>query len=315
MNNNFIGSEPTEFVPDIPSVNVESGIETFNNRITTTKQALIDWVLTMLGYPLLSVELAPSQLDVCISNACHTYTKYATFSEKYITVDFSMYNDATGLNVKKFNISQVKDMSFVSPLHLGVNTSSLCFGMAGAISQQASWRNFSFVSLQMLHEYKELAERMLFPKPDWTYNNVTGNLLLYPSPWTMLQRHGNQYMFKGAQYSYCSAINNSDSTQCMTCNDKDQCHNGYKCGFIPAVLTVEIEPTLEELYSNDIVKQMTFGYCQMLLGTIRSKFSNIALPGGGNVNGEELRRSGQELVDKAISLARADSFGNMFVIA
>lgn len=290
MNNNnsdkFVGSSPTDYVPDIPTIHVETGIETFNNRIVTSKQALIDYILTMLGHPLVTVELTPSQFDVCISNAMHTYTKFATFADKYLCIEFSEYDEQAGLNVKSFNISQVKDINFVPPTHLGMTTSELTFGMSGAISQQATWRHFSFVSYQAFHEYKALAERMLFPKPDWTYNNITGKLLLYPSPYKLL--HGN--------YRYSAGMNSR-----------------YK---MPAVLTVECEPDLEELYSNECIRTLTFGYAKIILGTVRSKFTDVSLPGGGQISGDDMRREGQDMINAGIEMVRTnESFGNMFEIA
>lgn len=309
---NFDGTDPIQFVPDLPTIHVDSGIETFNNRILTTKKALIDHVLTMLGYPLITIELTPTQFDVCVSNACQLYTKYATFQERYMTIDLSDYTEDGGINLKKHNISQVKDITFASPMQLGMTTSELAFGMSGFVSQQASWRNFSFVSIQILHEYKELAERMLFPKPDWTYNNITGMLTMYPPPWHMLERFGGMYMV-GSTNFYCGRFN---SQHCSTCTDQSRCHGGYRCGCIPAIITVEIEPPLEELYSNDVIKTLTFGYAKILLGTIRSKFSNVTLPGGGTVDGETLRREGQEAIDGAVEMIRStSSYGNQFFIA
>lgn len=285
--NKFDGTPAAEYVPDLPTITVDNGVETFNNRINTTKNALINYVLTMLGYPLITVELTPEQFDCAISNACHAFTKFATFPERYMCIDFSEYDHNTGLNLKKHNISQIKDINFVSPMQLGMTTSELCFGISGFISQQSTWRNFSFISLQLLHEYKELAERMLFPKPDWTYNNVTGQLTLYPAPNTYIHNNPHMYMV-----------------------------GGRWCTNIPAVITCEIEPPLEELYSDEAVKTLTLGYCKMMLGTIRSKFSNITLPGGGTVNGDDLRREGQAEIDKSLEFIRNNySYGNMFVIA
>lgn len=285
--NNFEGSEPDQYSPDIPTVSVDTGIETFNNRLLTTKKALIDYILMLLGYPLITVELTSDQFDCCISNACHTYTKYATFPERYLCVDLAGYTPEGGLNLKRFNISAVKDINLVPPMGFGTSTSELAFGMAGYISQQSNWSNFSFVSLAALHEFRDLAERMLYPKPDWTFNNVTGNLLMYPSPINAFNRNSGKYMVGG------------NNNQCQ----------------IPAVITVEIEPPMEELFSNDAVKMLTFGYAKMILGTVRAKFSNVSLPGGATISGEDMRREGQEAVDKGIDMIKAhESFGNQFII-
>ena len=287
---NNAGSAPDEYAPDIPTINVETGIETYNNRITTTKDLLINDILVKLGYPLVTVELTESQLDICISNALHTYTKYATFPDRYLMVDLHTYEENQGINLKKLNISVVKDIELLPPMYMGMSTSELSFGMAGQISQMGSWHHFSFVSLQLMHEFREMARRMLWPKPDWTFNNVTGQLLMYPSP--------QNYMY-GGRHKYMST-GNQRSKHCK----------------VPSVFTVEIEPPLEELYSTDAVKQLTFGYAKMLLGTIRSKFQNVSLPGGAVVSGEVFRTEGQAAVTEAINeIRKTESIGNMFIIA
>lgn len=284
------GTPASQYAPDIPTANVENGIETFNNRLLTTKKLLIERVLTELGYPLITVELTPEQFDCCISNACHLYTKYATFQERYLCLDFKDYDEVKGLNIKKFNISRVKDISFVPYELFGTSTSELCFGLPGFISGQglAMWHNFDFISMQCAYEFRELAERMLFPKPDWTYNNVTGYLIMYPSPKTLMMGGTGKYMVGSGDCRY--NVNR-------------------------AVATVEIEPTLEELYSNECVKSVVVGYAKMMLGTIRSKFTGVNLPGGAQVTGETLRIEGQAIIDKAIETIRAnESYGNHFLI-
>lgn len=273
--------------PDIPTVTVENGINTYNNRVTDTKEKLINAVLTELGYPLVTVELTPEQFDVCISNACQLYTKYATQVERYLCIDFYDYDDEHGLDLKRFNIAAIKDINFVPPIALGMSTSELAFGMSGYISRMSTWRSFDFVSIQAMHEFRALAERILYPKPDWSFDNISGKLILYPNPKKLM--HGGRHLYM---------INMQGRHQ------------------LPAVATVEIEPPLEELYSNDTVRHLVRGYAKMILAEVRGKFTGISLPGGGQINAEALRAEGQQIVNNAIEfLQNHESYNSMFVIA
>lgn len=73
---------------------------------------LKDWILTMLGYPLITVELNDNQLNICIQNALEKYTKYAFLgADKYLVINLNAYEKGKGINLKKFNIQSVKDIS------------------------------------------------------------------------------------------------------------------------------------------------------------------------------------------------------------
>lgn len=274
--NRFSEKTPSPDTPSVPSESVDIKIETFNNREIKCKEELINWTLTMLGYPLVSVELTPEQFDVCISNAIQLYTKYASFPEKYVTLDFSNYDDSKGgMCLKPLNISYIKDISFIHPYGLGMTTSELAFGFSGYISNLKSWRHFSFVTMECALEFIELARRMLYPKPDWTFDNKSGMLKLYPAP---------------------------------------NCHErGHFSGW--AVATVEVEPKLEELYSEDIVKRLTLAYAKVLLGTIRSKYSNVSLPAGGTID-SSMKQEGEQEIKDAIDLIKTrEGYGSIFYIA
>ena len=56
-----------------------------------TKQDLINWILTGLGWPLISIELSEDQLNWVIQNSLEKYSKYAFFPEKYLIVNLKYY--------------------------------------------------------------------------------------------------------------------------------------------------------------------------------------------------------------------------------
>lgn len=250
------------------------------------KAAMIQDVLLDLGAPLVTVELTPEQLDHCIEDAILIYTKYASFTPQCLGIDLLDYEDDKGINLKKFNISVINDIAFAPAFGFGMSTSELAFGYSGYISHMPIWRPYSFVSMECMYELKELAQRMLAPKPDWTFIPQTGILKLMPEP---------KYAYKNLWLSYRGAPGH---------------HNGH----IPAIIECEIEPPLWQLYSNEYVRRLTTAHAKILLGTIRSKYSNISLPGGGQLDGATLKQEGAAEEKELIDNIRQESFGNHFMI-
>jgi len=85
---------------------------TWLNPGIRTQQQLKDWILTKLGYPLLTVELTESQINSCIADGISLYSKYAYTPEKYLIVNTKFYKPGVGIDLKDYNIMSVKDVSF-----------------------------------------------------------------------------------------------------------------------------------------------------------------------------------------------------------
>lgn len=268
---------PSTPPPSTPTLDLSDvQVETYNNPTVTSKDILIKHILTALGYPLVTVELTPSQFEYCISRALAVYTKYASFGEKYIMVNLRDYDHENGyLDIKKYNISSIKDISFCQRHH-GYTTSDL-FGRYGIWGMFGNGFAGNFITRQAAHEYLELARRWAAKKPDWTFNNKTGQLILHPAPGV------------GVVPS-------------------------WQHDFMPAIITCEIEPPLEELYSNEYVQRLALANAKILLGEIRGKFTGISLPGGGGVSTALKDEGTKELAALIASIRKDESFGNFFYI-
>ena len=77
---------------------------TFLHPAIKSKRELIDWVMTMLGYPLVTVELRDNHYDAAIQNALDLYSKYATFSRKYLLKSSNEYVPMVGIDLSKENV-------------------------------------------------------------------------------------------------------------------------------------------------------------------------------------------------------------------
>ena len=272
---------------------VIDGNSTFINPSIDSKQKLKDWVLTMLGYPLITVELTDAQFEVCILNALDVYTKYAYFEEKYLMVDANNYDPQLGLDLSFWKVASVKDISTMKDrmYSVGYGTDML-FGwpafMKGAFgggpyfgsTRPGTSMNFAggFVTYHNLIEFKELAERITGSNPDWTFDRVHQRLILMPPPPPPRKRN------------------------------KDELYRNW------ILLTCELEPPLDELYGNEYVRRLVLAYAKILLGTIRKKFSSVQLVGGGQID-TSIGDEGREELNTLMENIRADeSRGNFFYI-
>jgi len=71
-------------------------MSTYLNFAIQTKEEMKQWILTMLGDPLITVELSDGQLDVCIDNSVEEYTKWVVQEQDYYAFDLSTYDGVSG---------------------------------------------------------------------------------------------------------------------------------------------------------------------------------------------------------------------------
>ena len=212
---------------------------------------LKDWILTMLGYPLVTVELNDNQLNICIQNALEKYTKYAYLgADKYLVVDMDCYEPGRGLNLKQFNVQSVKDISLPRD-NAFAQGGDLFWGAYSFLGQGSSFMPFnnnsgmptmgSWVTWHMVNEYFDVVKRCTGSNPDFQYDPITKYLKLMPEP----RNHGR--------------------------------HNKM-------LLTCQVIPPYEVLYGNEYVKKLSLAFAKMLLGTIRKKFGSVQLLGGAQLD-------------------------------
>lgn len=134
---------------------------TFLHPAIKGKRDLIDWVLTMLGYPLVTVELRENHFDAAIQNALYTYTKYANFPHKYMLKSSRQYVPKVGIDLSKENVVQVTEVQYgvdfsgwgvVLPWMIN-RTSTGNFGSGNLVGSFVTYHNFV--------EFKKMAQRVL----------------------------------------------------------------------------------------------------------------------------------------------------------
>ena len=308
------GPDHKETVP----VKAES---TFMSPAITAKDELINWVLTMLGYPLITVELTPSQFDACIADSLELYTKYASFGERYIFVDMNDYNHTpigspdNGIDLSKWNVALVKEVSTTRHAMFGYamgdpffawGAMNGNFGMYGNYGMYGMFGNytgsgFNFVggltTAHLAHEFLEACHRITGSNPDFDYDRLHKRLRLYPEP---PPPPGKDF-----------AGNPKRKKENWKYYDKTSHH--YRPRWM--LVTCECEPPVEELYGNNYFKRIVLAKCKILLGTIRSKFQNVQLVGGAQID-TSIKEEGQQELDKILESIQTDeSIGQSWFIS
>lgn len=134
---------------------------TFLHPAIKSKHELIDWVMTMMGYPLVTIELRENHYDAAIQNALMLYTKYATFPKKYMLKSSRDYVPGVGIDLSRENVVQVHEVQYgfdfsgwgvVLPWMIN-RTSTGNFGSGNLAGSFITYHNFV--------EFKKMAQRLL----------------------------------------------------------------------------------------------------------------------------------------------------------
>lgn len=271
--------------PDVKKANEkhpEVSNSTFLHPHIRSVEDMIHYAQMKLGYPLQTVELTREHYEIALQESLELYTKFASFDIEDIIVEFDDYDDKRGVDVSRYNIADIHDISFKRDALVQGWGADLFFGPYGMMNSYAGSGifpgfngagigNSGWVSLHNLHENLEMIHRMTGSAPQWRFFKNSQRLKLIPAP-----------RFK-----------NKHNTILVTC---------------------ECEPPIEELLGNEYVKKLFLAKCKIQLGDIRKKFQSVQLIGGGTLD-TSIGEQGQTEWDKYVEeLRQSESFGNMIMM-
>lgn len=257
---------------DKPYAKAES---TYLHPDIDSKKKLIDWILIKLGSPSVTVELTQEQLDVCIADAITIYSKYATFDREDIILNACDYIPGRGFQLKDYNVACVSNICFDNSALgqlLGLGAQDVFFGTPAYLQNYAAGGMFPF------------------------FNNG-----------------------RSAGLGWVSLHNLHENVELIgrMCGSMPQYRYNHITGFLKIIpeprhassgrvlIEAEIEPPPEILYGNEYVRRFALAYAKILLGTVRKKFQNVQLIGGGSVD-TEIGQEGREELDKLMEQVRTD---------
>ena len=230
---------------------------TYINQKIKTRDTLKAWILRQLGSPLITVELTTEHLDDAIDNATLLWTKYATMTIKYLSLNLGEYPNANeeegteeGFDLSEYRVAAVASIASGESFGLNGGGDQL-FGLANSMVAGGSYPFFNqagagkggggWTTFQSVVEFIKLSKRMMATEFDFSYNPATQRLKLLPNPTTI------------PMYGWT----------CIQC---------------------EVIPPDSELYGNEYIKRIALANAKIMLGTIRKKFTSVTLPGGGQID-------------------------------
>lgn len=227
-----------------------------------TRDQFKEFILMSLGAPLHTVELTDGQLDLCINNAVEFYSKYMNLNMDFLVVNLDSYVEGEGIQLPQ-NVIAIQALDNASMDQGGHTT---LFTLENAMWNMGQWPDFSRMISQGGHAFVsyELAMQYL-------------DLV-------------KMYRGKGFDFNY----NPRTKMLKLFPDPKVRDFSGFM------VISVFIMPAEAEMYGEDWVKREALAEAKIILGMIRSKFNNVQLLGGGQIDGSSLRAEGIAERDKLI---------------
>ena len=294
---------------------------TFLNPYITNVDQLIDWGLAKLGYPLIQVELTRVQMEICVADALEKYSKFANFDIRDILVPIDSYDPKLGLDLSRYNIADIHDISFKRDALLYGFGNDLFFGTYAMMQSYAGsgvfpffnnvgTTNGSWISLHNLHEHLQMIGRLTGSSPQWRYFRATKRLVITPTP--RIRRPHVPCKPPVPPPGPLSGDVEKPEPPPPPIPDPAEIYDPMNENTI--LLTCEVEPPPEELYGNEYVKRLFLALMKIQLGIVRKKFSSVQLIGGGTID-TSIGEEGKEEFDKAMEdLRTTESFGNLLMI-
>ena len=250
---------------------------TYINQKIRTREHLKDWVLRKLGSPLITVELSNDQLDDAINDATLIWTKYATMRTKYLTLNLTHYPEADVLagTEEGFDLSEWRVAAVA-----GIQTGE-AFGLNGGGDQLFGLGN----SMLAGGSYPFFSNGQGGPTGGWTtYQGVVEFIKL-----------SKRMMATEFDYIYNTYTHRLQ----LIPNPKTIPQDGWTC------IQCEVVPPDAELYGNEYIKRLTIAYSKITLGNIRTKFTGVTLPGGGQID-QTIGLKGEEELKHLIEVIRKE---------
>jgi hypothetical protein len=244
----------------------------------TTLAAMRNYIKTMLGSPVITVELADAQLNQIIEDVVQVMNDYHTGEGNYHDyIGFSVSAGTSAYNVSAYNIASTVDFDLFNT-NDGLN-------VLFSETHNILWRDFVLHGNYPGGPGDANGEGMVLAG----YNVMTNYLEDVKDTFSLMYH---------AQYS--------DARQefLLTPTPKE---NGT------GLLTVYRKETAENLYNNHIVKNLCIAESKILWGHILGKYS-MTLPSGGTINGQDIKSDGKEEKEKIMEQIRMESEPPMFFI-
>jgi hypothetical protein len=178
------GLRSTDYVPqgDIDSSKLNNNLEVDGVQFNLFEQSINDYVLAQLGHPIVSVELTPFQVKICIDEAVSKLDYHAPQWAN----QFAVFDGSAGINVYELPQFMINNLSYVGYkkdiLGLNYTPGSLGFDLTLAFfNTNRFFQGGGIGDFFLTQQYLEIMRRVLSNEGSWSV--INGKYVqLYPSP-------------------------------------------------------------------------------------------------------------------------------------
>jgi hypothetical protein len=224
-------------------------MSTYCDYAIKDRDALKNYIMVSLGYPLVQVELTEEMLDIiCIDPAVEEYTKFAQMEKQNIWIDLTGYVANSGFlmpsNVASIYVLNDDGASNINDVNRLFSFSNMMANY-GTLAIPYPGESWGWINYELSLQYLELTKRMLGGGFQFEFNPRTHMLTLYPDP--VLEK------MKGFIVFGCNIIRPE-----------------------------------EQIFGEEWCRKYALALAKITLGRVRGKYNNTQLLGGGQIDKEIL---------------------------
>ena len=287
---------------------------TFANLSVQNREELKEYVKMSLGWPIISLEITDTQLDFVVDNALELYSKYGPVDEQYLALDLTkisfdyeagtreLYN-VDGMEIRKAE-QLAKDGKYNKAITCGIKMPD---NVIGIFDVNESGRGYSLSAFMV-------DGILLAPGAGWGMNSMAGSYgwygLGYMTSWYCVtqamkfaqQMRGYQFTFNYNErtkiLSFEPDIRHSTVIGKAT-DGKGGPYDSDPRSHKFVIIGMYTCRDADDLAGEPLVKQLAVALAKIQVGQIRSKYSGINFPGGGQL-GTEILAEGKEEYERVI---------------
>lgn len=279
------------------STNLQSKIQSY--------ERLGERICRALGAPLINLEIHADQLNEFISIACEMFTKYAGYTQEYLVFDSALYEPGKGLRMdvlfsltKDFNFrakfknvsSDIKDLYNVGRMVIGDATNPYLYQV---------FDNSRPNELELLNSYDYLIDdyRRVIDVLDFEEGSSTGVNTLFTIEQSLAQQTYFSYSLGNYGFDLISWyvlkqwLDTREKVLALRRDVRFDSRTQYLQLFPEprdtrfwGILTCYVERPLTDVIKEQWVYQYALALTKIAIGTIRGKYQNTQLFGGGTIN-------------------------------
>ena len=292
------------------STNLQSKIQSY--------ERLGERICRALGAPLINLEIHADQLNEFISIACEMFTKYAGYTQEYLVFDSSLYERGKGLRLDVL-FSLTRDFNFRAKFQNVSNDIKSLYNIGRMVIGEANNPYLFQVidqnkpnELELLNSYDYLIDdyRRVIDVIDFEEGSTTGINTLFTIEQTLAQQTYFSYAMGNYGFDLISWyvlkqwLDTREKVLALRRDVRFDARSQYVQLFPEpkdtrfwGILTCYVERSLTDIIKEQWVYQYALALTKIAIGTIRGKYQNTQLFGGGTINAAILEDGKAEKIE------------------